>query len=179
MPQNEARAWWADVEDVRESIERRRAGDAAVTREPVRELAHVRARRAMAERESVQGRTGRFDREPTRTGRFDRDLAAEPMLAAVPPPAPAPVPVSLDPPAGAPRRPLSVPAERRTVQITGRPGSTGGNARLFEIDRRRAARRPSERLGTSPDRLAMWAVLLGLFLILVAATSSHAAMLGG
>src|SRR3954470_1344488 len=26
MPQSEARAWWADVQDVRESIERRRGG---------------------------------------------------------------------------------------------------------------------------------------------------------
>ena len=44
---------------------------------------------------------------------------------------------------------------------------------------RRPQRRPSERrherAGFKPDRVAMWAVLLGVLLILVAATSSHAA----
>jgi hypothetical protein len=34
-----------------------------------------------------------------------------------------------------------------------------------------------ERPGFRPDRAAMWAVLLGLLLVLVAATSSHAAVL--
>jgi hypothetical protein len=48
--------------------------------------------------------------------------------------------------------------------------------RLVEIDRRRPPRRSVERVGPRPDRLAMWAVLLAFFLILVAATSaSHAA----
>ena len=42
---------------------------------------------------------------------------------------------------------------------------------------RRAGRPSAPRSGHRPDKLAMWAVLLGLFLILVAATSSHAAML--
>jgi hypothetical protein len=44
-------------------------------------------------------------------------------------------------------------------------------------DRRRPARRPHERDGFRPDRAAMWAVLLGFVLVLVAATSSHAAEL--
>jgi hypothetical protein len=45
-----------------------------------------------------------------------------------------------------------------------------------EIDRRRPARRPVERVGARPDRLALWAVVLGFFLIFVAVTStSHAA----
>ena len=38
------------------------------------------------------------------------------------------------------------------------------------------ARRPAERVGARPDRLALWAVVLGFFLIFVAVTStSHAA----
>ena len=173
MPQNEARSWWADVADVRESIERRRAGDAPATSsaDPGDELAHVRARRAMAARKNP----GRFERdEPRRTGRFDREPGPRSALA----PAPASE-LPTAPPADAPRRPLVVPVERRTVQITGHPGARAGISGLIEIDRRRAARRPVERIGPRPDRLAMWAVLLGLFLILVAATSSHAAMLGG
>ena len=36
--------------------------------------------------------------------------------------------------------------------------------------------RRHERAGFKPDRTAMWAVLLGLLLILVAATSAHAAV---
>ena len=37
--------------------------------------------------------------------------------------------------------------------------------------------RRHERPGFRPDRAAMWAVILGLVLILVAATSAHAAIL--
>jgi hypothetical protein len=43
--------------------------------------------------------------------------------------------------------------------------------------RRRASRSPYDRAGSRPDRIAMWAVLLGVLLILVAATSSHAAVI--
>ena len=175
MPQNEARSWWADVADVRESIERRRAGDAPASApaDPGDELAHVRARRAMAARKNP----ARFEREaPRRTGRFDREPGPRTVPSAQPA---APQPSATAPPAGAPHRPLVVPVERRTVQITGHPGARAGISGLFEVERRRAVRRPVERIGPKPDRLAMWAVLLGLFLILVAATSSHAALLGG
>jgi len=61
---------------------------------------------------------------------------------------------------------------RRTVTITGRgaernlPWSTGES-------RRRPARLPHERAGFRPDRVAMWAVFLGILLLLVAAASSH------
>ena len=158
------------------SIERRRAGDAPATSsaDPGDELAHVRARRAMAARKNP----ARFEREaPRRTGRFDREPG--PRSTPAPAPVPSPPASATAPPTGAPHRPLVVPVERRTVQITGRPGARAGISGLVEIDRRRAARRPVERIGPRPDRLAMWAVLLGLFLILVAATSSHAALLGG
>ena len=174
MPHNEARAWWADVADVRQNIERRRADEAPATQDdatPGDELAHVRARRANAARERA-ARTGRFDREPAepsyaprRTARFERELDLIPRPA---PPAPA---ASTELPADAPRRPLIAPVpERRTVQITGRPGER----RLIEIQRRRAPRGAAERVHASPDRLAMWAVALAFFLILVAVLSSHA-----
>jgi hypothetical protein len=42
---------------------------------------------------------------------------------------------------------------------------------------RRPARPAHERPGFRPDRAALWAVVLGLLLVLVAATSSHAAVL--
>jgi hypothetical protein len=44
-------------------------------------------------------------------------------------------------------------------------------------ERRRPARRRHERAGFQADRAAMWAVVLGVLMILAAATSSHAAML--
>ena len=97
----------------------------------------------------------------------------------------------------APRRP------RRTVTITGRPdgppprrpdsivrtapradGVGAGRAgtfgertpRLIEVRRRRPPRSGPQRLGPRPDRIAMWALLLAVALVLVAATSSHAAL---
>jgi hypothetical protein len=61
---------------------------------------------------------------------------------------------------------------RRTVTIQGR-----GSERYSSASQRsRPARRAHERAGFRPDRAAMWAVLLGLLLVLAAATSSHAAV---
>ena len=72
--------------------------------------------------------------------------------------------------------PLPAPSRRRTVEITGRTVGAPTLPRLVQIDRRRPARRPAERVGARPDRLALWAVVLGFFLIFVAVTStSHAA----
>jgi hypothetical protein len=62
---------------------------------------------------------------------------------------------------------------RRTVTIQGR----GADRSWAPVgDRRRPARRPHERAGFRPDRAALWAVMLGFVLVLVAATSSHAAV---
>ncbi len=71
---------------------------------------------------------------------------------------------------GAPQE--TAPA-RRTVVIRGHgtrgyaPSRGGYEARL----------RPHERSGFKPDRVALWAVVLGLALLLGAVTSSHAATL--
>jgi hypothetical protein len=80
------------------------------------------------------------------------------------------------PPAEAPPRPdRPAAAPRRTVVIRGqvappaRP-AVGGPAR------RRPPRRTSERIvGTRPDRAALWAVMMGVFLILVAVMTAHGA----
>src|SRR3954453_13305553 len=82
------------------------------------------------------------------------------------------------------------PFPRRTVTITSRPEKhiappprihqvappavSARHPRIVEIDRRRPRARTSERLGPRPDQLAMWAVLMALFLILVTVVSSHA-----
>jgi hypothetical protein len=64
---------------------------------------------------------------------------------------------------------------RRTIEIRGQvdrivgipaPAETGVATRS---GRRRPARRPAERLAGRPDRVAMWAFLLGILLILIAA----------
>ena len=47
---------------------------------------------------------------------------------------------------------------------------------MVEVNRRRPPRSPVERLGPRPDRIAMWALLMAVALVLVAATSSHAAL---
>ena len=123
MSGSEARAWWADVQEVRETIERRRAAEAA--RPPLRAVGDAGDRPAPGE------------------GGRARDAAT-----------PAPPPV-----------------ECRTVHITGRPGARA-TTRLVEVERRRPARSAAERVGARPERLALWAVALCVFLILVAATSA-------
>jgi hypothetical protein len=83
------------------------------------------------------------------------------------------------------------PRPRRTVTITGRPEKhiappprihrvaapavpSVRHSRIVEIDRRRPRARTSQRLGPRPDKVAMWAVLMALFLILVTVVSAHA-----
>lgn len=124
MSHQEARAWWADVEHLRETLEERRSG---------------------APRPAL-----RLVEDP------DAVPSAEPRPAAV---------------ATAERRP-----RRRTVQITGRPAETPVVRRLVEVEgqRRRPAAPAAERFSARPDRLAAWAVMLGLVLVLVAVLSSNA-----
>ena len=70
-----------------------------------------------------------------------------------------------------PQAPASLPA-RRTITITGH-----GADRTYGV-RRRDGHRHRDRGGHQrPDRIAMWAVLLGIALAIGAATSSHAATL--
>jgi hypothetical protein len=229
MPHSEAQAWWVDVQHVRESIERRRAGvadspapvDAASERRFVRRAAESlpplddlewtpassgrsgarfdhTGRPLRADRPAPRSRRGAdqragdsgADRHDPELDRFDFDsqrAALEPAdtsargsadaryesasdgdAPAVAPAATAAVPAA---PAA-----LSPPPARRTVQITGRTVAAPPLPRLVEVERRRPARRPAERVGPRPDRIALWAVLLGFFLILVAATSSNAAV---
>jgi hypothetical protein len=63
-----------------------------------------------------------------------------------------------------------VGGERRTVTIRGH-----GAERNLPVAR--PTLRRHERPGFRPDRVAMWAVLLGLCLILVAVASAHGAVL--
>ena len=68
---------------------------------------------------------------------------------------------------------------RRTVTISGHglEGWQTRNGTRPSGAQRHTQLRRHEREGFRPDRVAMWAVLLGIVLLLVAATSSHAAVL--
>lgn len=85
--------------------------------------------------------------------------------------APRPAPVEEQPAARrAEHEPAAVPAGRRTVTITGRPGPafaprTAGPARS------RGPRSVEERIGSRPDRIAAWAFALGVLLIVLALLS--------
>jgi hypothetical protein len=81
------------------------------------------------------------------------------------------------------RRPVADPADRpqrspgyEPHRSPGYERSPGYQPRRSPVaDRRR--RRPYDAPRARPDRIAMWAVLLGVVLILAAATSSHAAVI--
>jgi hypothetical protein len=77
-------------------------------------------------------------------------------------------PAATDEPAASVPRGTAVPG-RRTVTIRGQVAP--------RPEPRRSRRDPYDRVGSRPDRIAMWAVLLCVLLVLVAATSSHAAVL--
>jgi hypothetical protein len=62
--------------------------------------------------------------------------------------------------------PENGPYERRTIVITGRPGPA-------PVRRSPTARR----LAARPDRVALWAFLLAVFLVVVAVATAHAAPL--
>jgi hypothetical protein len=81
----------------------------------------------------------------------------------------------LDPPS--PRR-GGVPG-RHTVTIRGEgaEGYASRNGTRPSTAQRHSQVRRHERAGFRPDRVAMWAVLLGVTLMLMAAVSSHAAVL--
>lgn len=66
--------------------------------------------------------------------------------------------------------------DRQTVRITGNPGIHADLAERRAL-REVQVRRPRSAVARAvhrPDRIAMWVVLLGLFLVLIAATSSSA-----
>jgi hypothetical protein len=69
---------------------------------------------------------------------------------------------------------VRAPGERRTVKIGGRPEGSLEAARFHrDFERRRPPRPAHERLGARPERLAAWAVALGMLLILIAILTAH------
>jgi len=136
MAHTEARAWWADVEHLRDVYERT---------DEARRRADEVARHAPRERQHPEAEAGRPAAVAARRGAHAKGTA--------------------------------IPA-RRTVEIRGRtvPAPVVPRSSV-EIDRRRPPRRPIERVGSRPDRLAMWALLMGIVLILVAVGTADASVL--
>jgi hypothetical protein len=148
MGQIDAPAWWADVQHLRDVHERT---------EEARRLADLADRRAGRDR-----RTGDVAerRHEVRDRQGDVEIV-RPL-----------------PPRRGPHVKGSAVPTRRTIEIRGRTVPAPAVPRTsVELDRRRPQRRAVERVGARPDRVAMWALLMGLVLILVAVGTADASVL--
>ncbi|HEX8205025.1 MAG TPA: hypothetical protein VF587_03085 [Solirubrobacteraceae bacterium] len=113
-------------------------------------------------------RTGRFERPTARPRRGDDHRPARRREPEVWLDASLDVPVEKAKPEPKP--------ERRTIEIRGQVDRVHGVAPVSSPGPQRVrGRRAHERVGPRPDKVAMWAVILGLLLILVAAISSPGA----
>jgi len=135
-------------------------------------MAHTEARAWWADVEHLQDVYERTDEARRRADDVARHTARERQY----PEAEAGRPVAAAARRGAHVKGTAIPT-RRTVEIRGRTVPAPTVPRSVEIDRRRPARRPIERVGTRPDRLAMWALLMGIVLILVAVGTADASVL--
>lgn len=169
MSEMEARSWWADVQHLRESIEQRqtaRPSNDAPVFAPLTLVDDDPTPRGFTWDPSAEA-DAIFEERP-RTRRFARDTSSPEPPPAEPEPEPelfVPAPDAVD---------EARQSIRHTVTITGRPVSPAATRGLVEVQSRRPARRAVERIGPRPDRIAMYAVALGLLLCIVAlATASH------
>jgi hypothetical protein len=183
MAHSEARAWWADVQHLRNDYERtdearRRADEADLAaRRATRERRHVEAEVSSViaalpgDGAAVQPPRRAADSSLHRRAQHS-DLAAESRRGNHLDLSPAPrVRQGVGPAAGArsTRAKGAATPGRVTVEIRGRTVPAPAVPRSTEIDRtRRPQRRAVERVGARPDRVAMWALMMGLLLILVA-----------
>ena len=97
--------------------------------------------------------------------------ATPPFDAQTPAAPPTPVAHAASAQAGAAPAEAGAAPARRIVKIQGRGAER--NLPLPDSSRRRPPRRAYERTGFRPDRLAMWAVMLGFVLVLIAIVSAH------
>jgi hypothetical protein len=99
------------------------------------------------------------------SGRFVRSADEERSAVERRPPAEAPVPLTEDATKPEPRRferPAGMQPGRRTITITGQPTRPRRRAAMVEASL------------AQPDRIALWAFVLGLILVAVAAGTAHA-----
>lgn len=137
-------------------------------------MAHIEARAWWADVEHLQDVYARTDEARRRADHAD-DVARHSARDRQHADADAVRPASVSR-RGAHPKGTAIPA-RRTVEIRGRTVPAPAVPRSVEIERRRPPRRPIERVGARPDRVAMWALLMGLVLILVAVGTADASVL--
>jgi hypothetical protein len=105
------------------------------------------------------------DAERRESGRFVRGADDEPLAEPVPlrpsEDATSPEPRRFEPITSSPAEPARA-AEHRTVTLTGQPAPARRRRSVVEAQM------------AQPDRIALWAFLLGLFLVAVAAGTAHA-----
>ncbi|MEA2150186.1 MAG: hypothetical protein QOD69_2016, partial [Solirubrobacteraceae bacterium] len=148
MSQMGTSAWWTDVQHLRDAAERT---DEARRRADQADLAQRRERRERRQVEAEVAPARRLEADAQAPRRRTHADAAAPRRADV-----APVPRR-----GGYGDPVALPG-RRTVEIRGRTVPAPAVPRSLELDRtRRPQRRAVERVGPRPDRLAMWALLMG------------------
>lgn len=174
MPQTgEARAWWADVEHVRATIERRREAEERAS--AVRAERHLSI--VSSHDEGATRRTGRRATDPHGIDRHTTDRRTGDRRSSGPRTAEL---RAVERRTGE-RGGAHPSGPRRTIEITGRtvpapavPRSGGDPTVAYGArgSSRRPSLSPADRLVHRPDRIAMWAVVLGFVLILVAATSA-------
>jgi hypothetical protein len=159
MSQTGTSAWWADVQHLRDAAERT---DEARRRADQADLAARRERRERSQVDAEVAPVRRLETDAPAPRRRDHVDAAAPRRADVAP----------TPRRGGYGNAVALPG-RRTVEIRGRTVPAPAVPRSVELDRnRRPPRRAVERVGARPDRMAMWALMMGLVLILVALSTS-------
>ncbi|HEX2016738.1 MAG TPA: hypothetical protein VGN69_08590 [Solirubrobacteraceae bacterium] len=133
MSQAQAKAWWTEVEHLREPAERRGRAER-----------EARARRG-AHDPPLGAATPHGPRRTVKIrGQAIPAVSARPLVEV---PAPAPVHRTREAERDRDRRPAT----------------------------RRPRRRPAERIGARPDRIALWAFLVGLLLVVIAVLTAHGA----
>lgn len=151
MPTTETPTWWADVQQDREDLDptgRRSADDW------LGEDIDFVPRRRVTRSTTDHPLHGVFVAAPAAA-----TTATDTLETGAPSLSPADDPYASPPPA---------PGERRTVQIKGRPEAIS----LPSNARRHRPRTAADVVGHRPDRIVMWAVALGVILILLAAMTS-------
>jgi len=141
----EATAWWTEVEELRERIERRRTPQA----EPA--AAEPRRPRAVASSAQAASTDEASPRGDARAARGAAEPVAQRRTVQI--------------------RGQAIP----TVDAPRLRPADGTERRPYGTSRRTARPRPraAERMGANPDRMAAWAFALALLTLLVAAISAH------
>lgn len=154
------------------------AAGARILRDEDQQLARGKRGLSLVEpedREAVLMQWERKIEQAERGGRFDREPASEDVTPPAAPTDEAPSRTHEEPsraarfersapiPAVATPAPALAVSQRRTVTITGQPTPPRRRASLAE-----------RHIAAQPDRIALWAFLLGLLLIAVAAGTAHA-----